>query len=99
MENLVKEFNGEFMKGTNANIRMLDVVSEVGELAKEVIKSQEYGEKEFAVTEDLEMEFGDVMYSLITFAHENNINVTKAVEKVILKYRARFSKKGHMGSN
>ena len=99
MEKLVKDFNEKYMRKLPANIRMLDITSEVGELAKEVIKCQDYGETEFKTSPDLKMELGDCLYSLISFAFECDIDPADALSEAIEKYQKRFTKKGHIGSN
>ena len=43
MQNIVKNFNEKLSK-LNPSIRALDIASEVGELVKEVIKGQNYGQ-------------------------------------------------------
>jgi len=99
MEKIVKEFNEKYMKGMSAENRILVIVSEVGELGKEVLKATDYGTKEFKVTEDLKLELGDALYSLLSFAYENGIDAKAQVEKVVQKYTKRFASKGHIGSN
>ena len=99
MEKLVKDFNEKYMRKLPANIRMLDITSEIGELAKEVIKCQDYGETEFKTSPDLKMELGDCLYSLISFAFECDIDPAGALSEAIEKYQKRFTKKGHIGSN
>jgi NTP pyrophosphatase (non-canonical NTP hydrolase) len=44
--------------------RLLDLVSEVGELAKEVLKSTQYGRAHGALTPNWQVELGDVLFSL-----------------------------------
>lgn len=99
MEKLVKNFNEKYMRKLPASIRMLDITSEVGELAKEVIKCQNYSETEFKTSSDLKMELGDCLYSLISFAFECDIDPAGALSEAIEKYQKRFTKKGHIGSN
>ena len=99
MEKIVNEFNEKYMKSMRAEDRLLDIQSEIGELSKEILKATDYGTKDFEVTEDLELELGDALYSLLSFAYENNINAKEAVEKVVEKYTKRFASKGHIGSN
>lgn len=94
----VIEFNKKFGLKQNANIRMLDISSETGEMAKEVIKCQNYGKKVFSISEELEMELGDIIYSVYSFAHENGIDPATALDKVLAKYEKRFSNNGQIGS-
>lgn len=98
MVSMIKDFNKRLGGSLDAETRMMDISSEAGELAKEVIKSTSYGEKRFQKTNGVENELGDLLYSVISFALENGIDPKGAVEKVILKYENRLNMKGNMGS-
>lgn len=78
--------------------RIADILSEVGELSKEVLKATDYGTKDFEVTDDFVLEYGDVLYSLLSMAQECGINPDLALEQTILKYSKRIAKNGTMGS-
>lgn len=54
----VKDLMARYGLGTDPQVRMLDLSSEVGELAKEVLKSTAYGTKPFTPTASLEEELG-----------------------------------------
>lgn len=98
MQNKVSNFNLENGMGEmNVYARYLDVISEVGELGKEILKGSDYGSKDFICQSDFEMEFGDVMYSLLSLANECNIDANKCLDVVLAKYKSRLSK-GSMGS-
>ena len=101
MQNKVKEFNEK----RNANIkpmtvseRLLDISSEFGELAKEELKATNYGTKDFKVTDDFMLEFGDVLYSLLSLACETGIDAEYALDRVIKKYSDRLDNNKNMGS-
>ena len=101
MQQKVKDFNDSMpchKKPMPASARLLDISSEIGELAKEVLKASNYGTTDFSVTEDFEMELGDVLYSLLSLANETGVNSEKALDKILAKYKARIEKKGSMGS-
>ena len=101
MQQVVKEFNETKMchrKKMPESARLLDIQSELGELAKEVLKNTKYGTMDFVVTEDFEMEFGDVLYALLSFANETNIDAKECLEKVLKKYADRIDKNNSMGS-
>ena len=101
MQNLVKEFNETKMchrKKMPESARLLDVQSELGELSKEILKNSKYGTEEFVVTEDFEMEFGDVLYALLSLANETGIDAKSCLEKVLKKYADRIDAKNNMGS-
>jgi NTP pyrophosphatase (non-canonical NTP hydrolase) len=79
-------------------LRLLDLESEVGELAKEVVTAQDYGDGEFERTDDLVDEFGDVYYSLLALAAELDIDAETALETSVEKYRKRLDETGDAGS-
>lgn len=91
---LIKKYNLE----SSIEIRYIDLVSEVGELGKEILKGNDYGNKEFVATDNLESEIGDTLFSLICVANGLNIDLNLALENVLEKYEDRFSTKGNIGS-
>lgn len=91
---LIKKYNLE----SSSEIRFIDLISEVGELGKEILKGNNYGKKEHRNTENLESEVGDVFFSLICVANELNIDLEQALDEVLKKYENRFSEKGNIGS-
>jgi len=70
----------------------------VGELAKEVLKGNNYGKEDFKLTEEWLTEIGDVFFSLICIANESNIDLEHRLTSVLNKYQNRFSKKGSIES-
>ncbi|MBU1038664.1 MazG-like family protein [Patescibacteria group bacterium] len=77
--------------------QLLDMVSELGEVAKEILRSSDYGKKPVEYKEELKQELGDVLYSLITVANGLDIDLELAVKQAIVKYQARLTK-GSPGS-
>ena len=101
MQNLVKQFNEEKMcheKVMPVSARLLDVISEVGELGKEVLKSTKYGTIDFEMSDDFKMEFGDVVYSLLSLANETGIDAEECLKLAVDKYQKRIDSKNDMGS-
>lgn len=94
----IRDFNTKYSLGGSIETRFIDLSSEVGELGKEILEGTNYGEKEFSRTDNLESEFGDVLFSLISAANCVGINLDVALEKVLNKYENRFNEKGHIGS-
>ena len=94
----IRDFNTKYNLGGSIETRLIDLSSEVGELGKEVLEGTNYGEKEFSRTDNLESEFGDVLFSLISAANCAGVDLDVALEKVLKKYEDRFNKKGHIGS-
>lgn len=101
MQNKVREFNSNrscHLKPMPVAGRLLDIESELGELGKEYLKCSKYGTAEFVKNEDFELEFGDVLYSLLSLADEAGIDSNEALDKVLKKYQDRISKNNSMGS-
>ena len=96
MQEKVKIFNGN--KKLSPEIRMLDIVSETGELTKEIIKGCSYGEKDFEVTQDLKMELGDTLYALLSFCNENDLVADDCLSMALEKYQKRLKEKGNLSS-
>jgi NTP pyrophosphatase (non-canonical NTP hydrolase) len=70
--------------------RMMDLASEVGELSKEVLKSTQYGKKEFVMTSEFKEEYGDVLYAILCMGIENGIDIEDNFNKMINKMNGRF---------
>lgn len=101
MQNKVKEFNTQRnaqIKPMNVYARLLDINSEMGELAKEYLKHSDYGAGEFELEDEFKLELGDVLYSLLSLADELGINAEECLDKVISKYQKRLTKSSTMGS-
>jgi NTP pyrophosphatase (non-canonical NTP hydrolase) len=98
----IQEKINTFCKDKNLDstleIKVLDLVSEVGEVSKEIIKGTDYGKKDFKITENTESEIGDVLFSLITIANQLDVDLEIALEKVLEKYQKRFEVKKGIGS-
>lgn len=46
--------------------RLLDAMSELGEVSKEILKGTDYGKKPLEYREEIKGEIGDVLFSLST---------------------------------
>ncbi len=76
----------------------LDLASEVGELAKEILSSSDYGRKRFKKTRAAAGELGDVYYSLLFLANELGVDADAELCGALRKYEARLRKRGSPGS-
>ena len=94
----IKEMVKKFDLESSPEIRFIDLVSEIGELGKEILKGNGYGRKEFSKTDNLESEVGDALFSLICIANGLDIDLNEALDGVLTKYESRFSEKGNIGS-
>ena|SRR3989338_9859670 len=101
LQNKIKEFCEKHNMESPPEHRVLDTMSELGEVAKEILKMSNYGRKPFEPTEELKQELkselGDLLYSLITIANSFDINLEEALNLVLQKYERRLNK-GTAGS-
>ena len=95
----VKQFVKQHGIETKVEARLLDLISEVGELSKEWLKGSDYGNEQLKPTKGWEDELGDVMFSLTCIANTTGVSLEKALESALKKYARRFSCKGHIGSD
>jgi len=93
---------GEMMKEYGGSVdimaRYADVVSELGELGKELLKGNNYGAEPFTQTDNLAIEMGDVAAALALLANALNLNLDECFEAAMEKYRKRFAQTGQIGS-
>lgn len=78
--------------------RLLDLVSEVGELAKEVLVATAYGHRSFEPTDGWKRELGDALFSLICVANCTDVDLEMALEGAMKKYAQRLADSGDAGS-
>lgn len=77
--------------------RLLDLVSELGEVAKEVNESTAYGADpdDVSVADD---EIGDALFALLALADSVDVDAGEALETAISKYEDRIAEKGDASS-
>jgi NTP pyrophosphatase (non-canonical NTP hydrolase) len=77
--------------------RVLDLQSEVGELAKNVNEATDYGAApaDATVADD---ELGDTLFCLLALADETGIDAGAALETALEKYEDRIADSGSAGS-
>jgi NTP pyrophosphatase (non-canonical NTP hydrolase) len=93
----VEEFMDKHdMEGT-VEFRIMDLVSEVGEVVKDATKSADYGmnKEDLDVKED---EIGDVLFSLLAVCNDLDIDADSALQTALDKYQDRIDEKGDPGS-
>ena len=81
-----------------AAYRLLDTVSELGEVSKAVCTSTAYGDVpvDVAVPED---ELGDALFALLALCAELDVNAGMALETSLSKYEDRLAETGDAGSD
>lgn len=94
----IRDFTNETKTNIAVHDRLLDVVSEVGELAKSILKSTNYGKTTLEITDNMVEELGDSLYSLICLANTMDVDAQAAVLKVMEKYKQRFNTRKTLSS-
>lgn len=77
--------------------RLLDLVSEVGELATDANESTGYGENPGAIEVGSD-EIGDALFSLLALADSLGVDAGEALSEALAKYEARLDADGTAGS-
>jgi MazG nucleotide pyrophosphohydrolase domain. len=77
--------------------RLLDLASELGEIAKDATKTAEYGEKpgQLEVKQD---EIGDLLFSLFMVCDSLDVDAQEAFDEAMRKYEERVENTGEPGS-
>jgi len=81
-----------------AMARYTDLVSEVGELGKELLLGSGYGKEELKITDDTAKEMGDIVFSLAMLANELDLDLEECFAVAMEKYKERFEQTGQIGS-
>lgn len=94
----VKEFCKKNKLEASVEHRTLDLVSEVGEVSKEILKMSDYGRKEPEFRKEIKDELGDSLFAFIALANSLDVDLTAALHSVLKKYDKRLAKGGSAGS-
>jgi NTP pyrophosphatase (non-canonical NTP hydrolase) len=97
-QKIVAEFVKKHQLESSVEARLIDLFSEIGELAKEALKGSDYGKTPFTQTQAWEEELADALFSLACLANSTGVNLETAMEDVLEKYEARLKEKGDAGS-
>jgi NTP pyrophosphatase (non-canonical NTP hydrolase) len=93
----------EFAQGRNLErppgVYALDLLSELGEVAKEILLATNYGEQAPQFRDNLAGELGDVLYSLCLLAATAGVDLEEAFTVTLRKYEQRRLRQGHPGSS
>lgn len=82
----------------DAATHTLDLVSEVGELAKLVLQASDYAQRPLDRDVDFGGELGDVFYSLLALATALEVDAGRALDGALRKYERRLEERGEPGS-
>lgn len=93
----VAEFVKTHEMETTAEFRLLDLLSELGELAKNVNESTGYGSNPDAAAIE-EDELGDALFCLLALADSQDYDASDALDTALEKYEDRIAEKGDASS-
>ena len=79
--------------------RYIDLVSEIGELGKELLKGSDYHQSSLEISANTAEEMGDCLFSIIALCRELSIDPASALDTALEKYKQRFAVKGGIGSD
>ena len=77
--------------------RVLDLVSEVGEVAKDAAESTAYGSSPATLSVESD-EIGDVLFSLLALSNALEIDAGEALDEALAKYENRMANRGDPSS-
>lgn len=80
------------------SVRLIDLVSEMGELGKAMLTASGYGSEPVRAAPAIRDEMGDCIFSLLALCESLDIDAAEALSAALDKYAARFRAKGHIGS-
>ena len=81
------------------SVYALDLVSELGEVAKEILLATNYGKRPFrGATSTLSGELGDALYSLCQLATAAGVDLDEAFTATLQKYEQRWQDDKQIGS-
>src|SRR4051794_29110663 len=78
--------------------RLLDLASEVGEVAKELLLATDYGRKEFVPPAVWSAELADTLFSLVVLANATGVDLDRALDDAVVRYEQRLRSRGSIGS-
>ena len=77
-----------------AMARFVDLVSEIGELGKELLLGSGYGNEEQQITDNTKEEMGDVAFALALLANALSLDLDECFAASVAKYEKRWAKNG-----
>jgi NTP pyrophosphatase (non-canonical NTP hydrolase) len=81
-----------------ASVYALDVMSELGEVAKEMLLASDYGLRSPEFGLNMAAELGDLLYSICMLATSSRVDLEEAFSKTLDKYDRRWRSAGNPGS-
>lgn len=98
MQDTVKHFVDHHQLTCGVQNRYVDLVSEIGELGKELLKATNYGKESIAAWSSAFDEMGDCLFSIFALCNEMGLDAKLTLDHAIQKYSRRFAEKGTVDS-
>jgi NTP pyrophosphatase (non-canonical NTP hydrolase) len=98
LQRTVASFVGEAGIEAPVEARLLDLVSEIGEVSEGVLEATNYGRTPFSPPDGWSGDLGDVLFSLICVAYSTGVDLEAALGGMLDKYRERLAQGGDAGS-
>ncbi|MGY6553635.1 MAG: DUF1653 domain-containing protein [Wenzhouxiangella sp.] len=100
LQSQVADFCRNHQLGAPTSARLLDLCSELGELAKLWLTASHYGRgpESSPERERWQEELGDVLFSLLALAEESGVDAERALGLALERYLQRIKSAGHPGS-
>ena len=86
LQRIVASFVEEAGIEAPVHARLLDLVSEVGELSKEALEATGYGRNSFHPPDGWAGELGDVFFALVCLANDTGVDLEAALDGALGKY-------------
>lgn len=99
-QQLVRNFNENSGMCCKPEYRLLDLVSEIGELSKDMLNHSKYGMEKVDLNPAFyREEMGDIYYSFLSLANELNIDLSTELNNTLDKYKKRIRESGNPSSS
>jgi len=98
LQRTVASFVGEAGIEAPVHARLIDLIPEVGELSKEILKVTNYGRAPFRSLDSWTGEMGDVLFALVCLTKNTGVDLEAALDEALDKCRQRLTLRGDAAS-
>ena len=89
-QNLVKGYVERRKINNNYLSWYIDFINEYGELGRSLLKGNGYFNKDIEVTDNIKEQLGDVMFNLLAFTNELDLDIEECLALALSKYEEKF---------
>lgn len=89
----IREYIGTYQIEDNAEMRFLNLVSEVGALSKEIMLATDYGYEDIDATDEIIEEIGDVLFSVLNLCNILGVDASAALTATLSRYKKKYEGK------